>query len=307
MTADSKSVLLASVAVVCWATVATAFKIALSHLPVFDMLFVASSTALVIFSIMMTVEKKWGSLRCIQPKTLVFAALLGVLNPVAYYLMLFRAYDLLPAQVAQPLNYAWPIMLLVLMAVFGHKRIPVKKFIGMALSIGGVVCISLGGGGLNGSVSAGGVVLALTSASLWAAYWLLNNILKDKIDTTVTLFLGFLTGTVVLAAAGCVVGFELSSQAGVLSGIYIGCFEMGIPFIAFGMALRITRNPALINQMCYLSPFLSLFLIAAVLGERVVASTYIGLALIVVGLIYNEYFATSQSPSSQDQALRHGR
>ena len=302
MTSETKSVLLASVAVICWATVATAFKIALSHLSVFNMLFVATATALVIFSVMMTLERKWGLLRRVPAKTLAFAAMLGILNPVAYYLLLFRAYDLLPAQIAQPLNYVWPVMLLVLLAVFGHKRIPAKKFIGMGLSIGGVVCISLGGGGVEGSVSAGGIILALASASLWAAYWLLNNILKDKIDTTVTLFLGFLAGTAVLATAGCIRGFELASQAGVLSGIYIGCFEMGVPFIAFGMALRITRNPALINQMCYLSPFLSLFLISAVLGERVVASTYFGLALIVAGLVYNEYFATSQSPSARIRA-----
>lgn len=297
MTANTKSILLASAAVLCWSTVATAFKIALSHLSVFNMLFVASATALVIFIIMMTAEKKWSLLRSIPPGTLCFASMLGVLNPVAYYLMLFRAYDLLPAQMAQPLNYAWPIMLLALLVVFGHHHIPAGKFIGMALSIGGVVCISLGGGGAKGAVSPGGIILALSSAALWAIYWLLNNRLKKRVDTTVALFLGFLTGTAILAAGGLVVGFDLSSQAGILSGIYIGCFEMGIPFLAFGMALRITANPALINQMCYVSPFLSLFLIAAVLGEHVVATTYIGLAMIVAGLVYNEYFVTSPEPS----------
>ena len=66
---------------------------------------------------------------------------------------------------------------------------------------------------------------------------------------------------------------------------------MGIPFLTFGMALRITGNPALINQMCYLSPFLSLFLIAMVLGEKIAPATYAGLALIVAGLVYNQYFA----------------
>ncbi|MDE6023584.1 MAG: EamA family transporter, partial [Muribaculaceae bacterium] len=71
---------------------------------------------------------------------------------------------------------------------------------------------------------------------------------------------------------------------------YIGCFEMGIPFLTFGLALRITKNPALINQMCYLSPFLSLFLIAIVLGETIVPATYVGLALIVAGLIFNSNF-----------------
>lgn len=290
MTQNSKSILLAATAVLSWATVATAFKIALSHLTVFNMLFIATCTALLIFAAMMTIEKKWGLLRAMSGKDLFASGLLGVLNPVVYYLVLFKAYDMLPAQMAQPLNYAWPIVLLLLLAIFNHERIPAKKYIGMALSVGGVVCISLGGGGVKGSVSAAGVIMALMSAALWAIYWMFNNRLKGKVDTTVALFLGFLFGSLVLLAAGCFVGIEIDSLDGLLSGIYIGCFEMGIPFLTFGMALRITSNPALINQMCYLSPFISLFLIAIVLGETIVPATYVGLMLIVAGLVYNQYF-----------------
>jgi drug/metabolite transporter (DMT)-like permease len=72
--------------------------------------------------------------------------------------------------------------------------------------------------------------------------------------------------------------------------MYVGGFEMAIPFICFGIAMRITTNPALINQLCYLSPFLSLFFIAVVLQEPIVVTTYIGLALIVAGIVFNEYF-----------------
>lgn len=82
---------------------------------------------------------------------------------------------------------------------------------------------------------------------------------------------------------------------------------MGIPFLTFGMALRITKNPALINQMCYLSPFLSLFLIAMVLGERIATGTYVGLLLIVAGLVYNQYFVKDQcdvSASAMDRKKR---
>lgn len=307
MTANTKSILLASTAVLSWATVATAFKICLSYLSVFNMLFTATLTALAIYAAMLTAERKWSLLIHMPPKIILQTAALGILNPAAYYLVLFRAYDLLPAQVAQPLNYAWPIVLLVLLAIFGHERIPAKKYIGMAVSIGGVVCISLGGGGVEGAISASGIALALSSAALWAAYWLFNNRLKDSVDTTVALFLGFAAGAIVLAIAGLFVGFDLNSAPGVWSAVYIGCFEMGIPFLTFGMALRITRNPALVNQMCYLSPFLSLFLIAAVLGEKVVPATYAGLALIVAGLVYNQYFATSPSPSLPDPASAGGR
>jgi drug/metabolite transporter (DMT)-like permease len=64
---------------------------------------------------------------------------------------------------------------------------------------------------------------------------------------------------------------------------------MGIPFICFGLAIRKTTNPALVNQLCYLSPFLSLFFVSTVLGEQIVPTTYIGLVLIVAGIVFNEY------------------
>ncbi len=299
MTDNTKAIVLGGVAVLSWATVATAFKIALMHLSVFNMLLVATVTAMLVYACMMTIERKWAVLKSMPKDVIIKTALLGVVNPVAYYLVLLRAYDLLPAQMAQPLNYAWPIFLLVLLAVFNHEKIPARKYIGMLISVSGVVCISLGGGGVEGKVSVFGIFLALFSAVFWAAYWMLNNRLNGKVDATVALFLEFFAGSVVLGIIGCFIGIEIDSMDGLLSGIYIGLFEMGIPFLTFGMALRITKNPALINQMCYLSPFLSLFLIAMVLGEKIAPATYVGLALIVVGLVYNQYFVKSHQGSER--------
>lgn len=294
MTGNTKSILLAGTAVLSWATVATAFKIALQYLTVFNMLLTATVTATLIYAVMMTIEGKWKTLGSMPRSLLAETMGLGVLNPVVYYLVLFQAYDMLPAQVAQPVNYAWPIVLLVLLAIFNHQPIPKGKYVGMAVSVTGVACISFGGGGLEGPVSALGIVMALLSAFLWACYWMLNNRLRDKVDTTVSLFLSFLAGSLVLLLSGMVVGIDVCSTPGLLSGVYIGCFEMGVPFLTFGMALRITKNPALVNQMCYLSPFLSLFLIAMVLGEKIAPATYAGLALIVAGLVYNQYFVKGE-------------
>jgi drug/metabolite transporter (DMT)-like permease len=215
----------------------------------------------------------------------------GFLNPTAYYLILFKAYDLLPAQVAQPVNYAWPIVLLVLLAIFAKQPIPSKKYIGMVISMAGVVMISLGTGQLSGmSVPVDGVMLAALSAFFWAGYWMVNNKLKHSIDAVVALFGSFLCGSLYLIASIPVFGISIPNLNGLLAGMYVGGFEMAIPFICFGIAMRITSNPALINQLCYLSPFLSLFFIAMVLQEPIVVTTYIGLVLIVAGIVFNEYF-----------------
>ena len=120
MTRDTKAMALAAVAVLSWSTVATAFKVALSYLSHDEMLTVACVASLLVFTVMLTVQRKWNAVAQLTPAEWGWFALLGLLNPVAYYLVLFKAYDLLPAQVAQPINYAWPIVLLVLLALCLH-------------------------------------------------------------------------------------------------------------------------------------------------------------------------------------------
>lgn len=291
MNNQTKSVMLGTFAVLSWSTVATAFKIALSQLSVFEVVFVATATALAIFTVWMCVTRSWGALRKLSPWIWARFAVLGLVAPVAYYLVLFTAYDYLPAQIAQPLNYLWPIILAVLLAIFGHKPIPKAKYLGMAISLLGLVFISVGGKGISGTVSVLGIVLALGSALLWATYWIINDSLKEEVSEGTSLFLTFFFGMIYCLIGTIFEPLSMMSTSALLSGAYVGAFEMGVPFICFGLAIRITDNPALINQMCYLSPFLSLFFISVVLGEPIMTTTYIGLVLIVGGLVYNEYFA----------------
>lgn len=295
MTSNNKSILLASVAVLSWSTVATAFKVALSYLTHFEMLLVASITSLVIFAIVLTVQRRWSAIVVLPRQTWGYFALLGLLNPVAYYLVLFKSYDLLPAQIAQPVNYFWPIFLLVLLALFAKQRIPAKKYVGMFISLGGLILISSGGGQMgNLEISPFGLVLGLMSAVLWATYWMVNNCNSHKADATIACFMSFLFGSIYLIIGALFVGVNLNTLPGILSGMYVGAFEMGIPFICFGLAMRLTTNHALINQLCYLSPFLSLFFVSTILGEQIVFTTYIGLSLIVAGIVFNEYFVKSK-------------
>lgn len=308
MSSPQKSTSLAAVAVLSWSTVATSFKIAQRELTVYEMVLIAALTALAVFTVWLTARGKWSSLASLSPRTWLSFALLGLVNPVVYYLVLFRAYALLPAQIAQPINYIWPILLLILLAIFTGAPIQPRKYIGMAVSLGGLTLISYGGNAINGDISVLGIVWALLSALLWGVYWMMNDRMKNKADEDVSLFIGFLFGSAYLIAG--IAGVTLLAPegtnelwgiptlqslsfntSGILSGMYIGLFEMGIPFLCFGMAIRMTDNPALINQMCYLAPFLSLFFISMILDEPIMPTTYTGLALIIAGIAYNEYFA----------------
>ena len=296
MKESNKAILYACFAVLSWSTVATAFKKSLEHITHFELVLVSCVVSLLIFAVLMTIQKKWNLLKGLSAKEWGYFALLGLLNPVAYYLVLFKAYDLLPAQVAQPINYAWPIVLVVLLAIVTHQRIPGKKYIGMAISLAGVATISLGGGlAMENGLSVSGLLLAALSAFLWALYWVVNNKNKERFDASLAFFMTFFFGSLYMGVASIFVGVDLNTAPGLLWGSYVGAFEMGIPFICFGLAMRKTDNPTLINQLTYLSPFMSLFIISIVLGEKIVPTTMIGLALIVFGIIFNEYLAVKKN------------
>ncbi|PLB87321.1 EamA family transporter [Dysgonamonadaceae bacterium] len=292
---NNKAILYVSITVLSWATVASAFKLALSSLTYYELLLIASFTALIAFAIILTFRKRWFLLRSVNKGQWRMFAIAGMLNPTMYYLVLFKSYELLPAQIAQPINYMWPVVLSVMLAIFARQRIPAFKFAGMAISLAGVAVISVGPGQLTGvGLSVLGLTLGIGSAFVWATYWLINR-MNAETDQIMSLFLNFFFGTIYLLMIAPFMKIEISSLQGVLAAVYSGLFEMTIPFIFFGIALKKTDNPALINHLCYLSPFLSLFIIHLILGESIYSTTYIGLALIVGGLLFNEYIGKRMS------------
>src|ERR1035437_8959887 len=117
-----KAYVYALFSVLLWSTVATAFKLGLQVLSPLNLILTASVFSLAIFFVAIAIQGKISELFCVSWTGLGKSALLGALNPFGYYLILFQAYSLLPAQVAQPLNMIWPITLALLsVPLLKHK------------------------------------------------------------------------------------------------------------------------------------------------------------------------------------------
>lgn len=291
---NKQAVIYTILAIASWSTVASAFKIGLRYYTYFELILVASIVAMFAFAVVMTLQQKWKLIRKIELKGWVSYMYIGLLNPALYYLILFRSYDLLPAQIAQPINYFWPTLLTLLLAIFFRQNIPAFKFIGMLISFAGVILISVGTERVADiELSKTGILLAFASAFLWALFWILNRN-NQKTDMVVGLFLSFLFGTLYLSVAAMFIPVNLISTAGLLAAAYVGLFEMAIPFIFFGLALQKSTNLSFTNQLIYLSPFISLFIIHLVLDETIYFTTYVGLFLIVSGILLNEYLSRSR-------------
>ena len=291
-TMGNKSLFFALAAVLFWSTVATAFKFSLRGMKPATLLFYSGlSSTLVLLSVVLW-HRKWKNLLDLRylPKNM----LLGFLNPFLYYLVLFQAYSLLPAQEAQPLNYTWPITVAIFSSVFLKQKLTRSSIIGLLLAFLGVWIIAGRGNLLSFRFQNGfGVFLAVGSSLIWAAYWIWN--LLDKRDICVKLLGSFASGTIFTGLYLLLFGsFTLKDHRYLLGPIYIGCFEMGITFLLWMKALKLSRDKAKTSTLAYLSPFISLFFISCVLGERLAISSIVGLVLIVSGIAYQQFFGEKQ-------------
>lgn len=276
-------------AVLLWSTVATAFKLTLAEFSPIQMLTVASIVSAIALMAICAVQGKLNLLTGTFLSNPWYYILLGMINPLAYYIILFKAYDLLPASQAQAINYSWAITLTLMAAAFLGQKIRKQDWIACTFSYLGVIVIATKGDvlGLNFD-SPLGVGLALLSTLLWASYWILNT--KNKADPIVGVLLGF------LVAIPCSIGLTLYeglsftqvSSQGWLAVTYVGLFEMGVTFVLWLSALKLTQNTARISNLIFASPFISLMLLASIIGEQIHPSTLIGLVLIIAGLVIQQ-------------------
>ncbi|MDN3517734.1 DMT family transporter [Aquisalimonas lutea] len=288
MANETKATLLALGAVLLWSTVASAFKLSLNYLTPVQLLAWASLVSLVTLGVLLAATGQLRALRATRPADAAYSLALGVCNPFLYYVVLFEAYDRLPAQEAQPLNYTWAFTLALLSIPLLRQRLSRWDVIGGVIAYGGVWTIATRGQVLAVEfANPAGVALALGSTVLWALYWIGST--RDHRPPLVALFSNFAAAApVVVIACALTDGMAITQWQGLAGAAYVGMFEMGLAFALWLSAMRLTRSAARIGNLIFLSPFLSLVFIRILVGEAIMASTVVGLALIVAGLVLQQ-------------------
>ncbi|HEY9120712.1 MAG TPA: DMT family transporter [Marinobacter sp.] len=284
MTNQKQAMLYGLGTVLLWSTVATAFKLSLRELTPIQMLAVACSASVLIMALVLLVQRRWHLVFQLSRHQYLQSIGMGLINPCLYYFLLFGAFDRLPAQEAQPLNYTWALVLAYLSVPFLGQRLRRADIIAGLTCYSGVVVIATRGEVLSLTFSDPlGVAYAIGSTLVWASYWILAT--RDARDPVVGLFLNFLCGLpVILVICAMTAGFDFSLDTGLYAALYVGVFEMGIAFVLWSYAMKKAENTSRVSNLIFISPFLSLVFIYFILGEIILPSTYIGLILIVAGL-----------------------
>lgn len=285
MEQQKKSFLLTISAVLLWSTAATAFKLTLNGMNTVQLLFYSSVVSCIILFALSFKNYSLEMKEIFSKKYLAKNFMLGFLNPFFYYLVVLKAYALLPAQEAMTINYIWPIIITLFSVLFLNSKFTTRIFLGIILAFTGVIII-----GTKGEIFAFkfentlGLVLAVVSPFIWSIYWILN--LKDSRPELVKLFSGFIFGTILIFFYVILFDdFKLKNYNYLFGAIYVGLFEMGITFFLWLKGLQLSLNKAKTATLVYLSPFFSMIFIAIILKEKILESSILGLVLIISGIL----------------------
>lgn len=281
---QSKAYSLALISIAFWSTMGTAFKLTLNYLNPGMLLLIATFTAFIFLGIVVLIKGKLEVLKKITVKQAFNSALMGLFNPFLYYLVLFEAYNRIPAQEGVALNYIWPVMLVIFSIIFLKQHINFLSVMAIVISFGGTVVIAMHGNFSELQFSDPlGVALAVGSAIFWASFWIIN--MKDPREAIVKMFVNFAFGAVYILIWNIFTGnISVPSVFGLAGAVYIGIFEMGLTFVLWLTALKLSTNTARVSNLVFISPFISLMLISFIVGEKILPSTVIGLAIIVTGI-----------------------
>lgn len=286
---EKKAIGFGLAAVLLWSTVATAFKITLDYFSPIQMVAAASTVSAIALLVIAAYQGKLNQLLPTLRARPLYYLMLGLINPCIYYLVLFKAYDLLPASQAQPLNYSWAITLTLMAALFLGQKIRPQDWIACLFGYLGVVVIATQGDIMALQFDSPlGVALALVSTLLWALFWILNT--KNQADPVVSVLLGFVLSLPFSIGLSLYTGgWQPIPWQGWLAVSYVGLFEMGITFVLWLNAMKLTRNTAKLSNLIFLSPFISLILLATIIGETIHPATLVGLVMIIIGLLIQQW------------------
>lgn len=288
MKSQHHAYLLALGAVLAWSTVSTAFKLSLRGLTPLGLLLISALSSTMFLIAVLRVKQKGNMFRHFS-QNLKASLLPGLLNPFLYYLMLFFAYERLPAQEAQVLNYTWAIILALASAIVLKQQLKVRDGLALLLSFVGVVIISTRGNILSMQFADPlGSFVAVATSLVWACYWILN--MRDGRSGLMKMTFSFLIGSFIIllwfliidkSRVSALLKPDAKLVPAILAAVYVGLFEMGFTFLIWMAALSKADKTASVSNLVFITPFLSLILIRFILKESIHVATIGGLLLIV--------------------------
>ncbi|MGN0169877.1 MAG: DMT family transporter [Lachnospiraceae bacterium] len=274
----------AATSILCWGTVATASKIIMNQMDAMYALAFSFLTATIFLFLYNLKCGHLSKLRRLSARTALRMIIVGSLGVLFYNLFLLLGTALLPAQEAFVINYLWPALIIIFSCLLLKESMTIGKFAAVLFSFLGIIVVTTNGNFhnlLGGSLM--GILYSLMAALCYGLYCTLNK--REDYDKNISVFLSYASGTVIaflwiLIRGTC----RIPSMTESVGLIWNGIICNALPYLTWALALDM-GNTAVIANLAYLTPFVSLLATHFILDEPVTVYSVAGLLLIVLGIV----------------------
>ena len=278
-----KSYIYAVTTVLIWATMATVVKAILSNIPNMQALAVSSYFSFLFLLLVSLKKENRQKAKQYTVKDYTRMSGLGFVGLFLYSAFYYYGLTQLTAQEACILNYLWPIMLVVFSCILLKEKLTAIKGAAMLCSFGGIVVLSLGGIGTAG-MSLPGMLSCIAAAVCYGLFSVLNK--KADYDQNIAMAVFWLVAALCATVLGLCTETWVPIQGIQWLGIlWLGVIVDGLAYLLWALALNGTKNTAIIANLAYLTPFLSLLVSAVFLNETLQPRAFLALLLIVGGIL----------------------
>ena len=258
-------------AVVIWSTTAALVKSLLSTIPTYEALFLSTFAASLFLLGVQLVRDGGRVFRTYDIRNYAAMVGLGFLGLFLYSGLYYYGLTQLTSQEACILNFLWPMMIVLFAALLLGERITLRTAAALLLSFSGVVVLTLGGEGSAEGNGLFGAAACILAALCYGLFCVLNK--RRNIDQTVMMIMAW----GVTAVCSLPVTLLMEEWVTLSWTQWLGLW--------WAMALQGARNSAMVANLAYFVPLLSLVVSAITLGEEMSSAAFLALVLIMGGIL----------------------
>ncbi len=284
MSPKIKSYIYLGLCIISWGLIPIVSKKMLVELDNYQILFYSTGFSILEMYLVLLLQNKLGFFRKYSAKQYLNMSFLGFLGVYLYYVLLYKALSLTSASEGFILAYTWPILVLVLAFFLLKEKFTIKKLLSVLISfLGIIVIVTHGNMSSLQFTSLTGDILAISGAGIFALFSVLGK--KHNYDQSLSVFIYFIAAFIILIPTILLTSSFKMPSLNIWFWILLnGLFVNGISNMFWFKALE-HGDTHIISSALYLTPFLSLIYIYLFLGEGILLSSILGLAIIVTGVI----------------------
>ncbi len=283
-------------AILCWASLPAATGSGLTDLSTEELMFFSFTSAAIFLYVQDILLTRSFTLFIPNLK----GTLLGVWGIFIYHYVYYIALSHAPLAEGAILATTWSFWIVVFSSVILFKRLKLSIMLTALVGMIGAGLVISSGKDLNfTSEYMLGYFLALSCGFIWSSFSVALSHVKIPGEpmTAFTIFAAILSALLYLLT----MPHTAPSLSSLFSAIYLGCIPLGLSFFLWNRAVT-KGNMVIIGFLSYLTPPLSVLMVALIHGKTVSAQVLLGMVVIIVASIGGR-FSLSRSDNKKECAV----